>query len=244
MPRKIPVGITFDDAEDEILFTRAALRADPDAEDLLGLTDGWMAAVDGARQKERAAREALLNADARRTVANGRLDVACTAFGDDLWLAVGRDRTAARWRQFFAQSVSRFIRQALSRQVATVQSWLGATDPALSPHRTTLERWAQAAADALVATRGTALVRGESWQAREEMADELTRERDGLWMALASRARERGLPRDWPDLFFRVEARKVGPVGESGPPSNGEGPPTPPASSSPGSAAPLGPPAP
>jgi len=39
------------------------------------------------------------------------------------------------------------------------------------------------------------------------MARDLTRERDGLDDALSARARERGLPREWPDLFFRVQSR-------------------------------------
>jgi hypothetical protein len=43
--------------------------------------------------------------------------------------------------------------------------------------------------------------------ARETLQDDLTRERDGLEALLVVRARERGLPRDWPARFFRVARR-------------------------------------
>ncbi len=46
MAAKIDHEMTFDDMEDEVVYTRAALRADPDARDLLPLTDGWMPAVE------------------------------------------------------------------------------------------------------------------------------------------------------------------------------------------------------
>jgi hypothetical protein len=46
------------------------------------------------------------------------------------------------------------------------------------------------------------------WQIeRATLADDMTRERDALWAALDERRRERNLPRDWPSLFFTVQAR-------------------------------------
>jgi hypothetical protein len=208
MPRKLPATITFDEAEDEVMFTQAALKADPDAEDLLPMTGAWLGTIDMGRPADRAAWQAVANADAARVIANGRLDLTCTAFGDELYLAVRKDRTSSEWRQFFAAAVSVFVRQALARQVATVRSWLqGSTHPVLENHRAELARWSTKADEALVATRGTALVRGTAHQAREEMAEDLTRERDGLYVALVQRAEERRLPRDWPSLFFRVKPR-------------------------------------
>src|SRR5689334_3675805 len=96
-PRKILAKIPLDDVESEVFFTRSAVKADPDAKDLLSMTDGWLALVDAVRAKERAAREAQADADAARIVANTRLDRACVKFGDELYLAVDKDRSAARW---------------------------------------------------------------------------------------------------------------------------------------------------
>lgn len=208
MPRKISDEITFDDAENEIIFTRAALAADPDAHDLLSMTDDWMKIVDEARQIERKARIAVAEADAQRAVANGRLDQACTRFGDELFLAVDKDTKAARWTKFFSSAVSRFVRQALPKQVQAVKAWIETgSDPVLQKHKKDLTKWCGAASDALTKTRGTAVARGEAWEKREEMAESLTRERDGLHEALAAHARDKGLPRSWPDTFFRVERR-------------------------------------
>lgn len=208
MPRKLTADMMFDTIEEEILFTTAALAADPDAQDLAAATDGWLALLDAARAAERDARRAVVNTDARRAVANGRLDEACAAFGDDLYRAVDKDRTSARFTQFFPAPVNRFVRQALSKQVQTVQAWLGSSkDPVVEQHRAELHAWSSAAQQALLDTRATALARGTARQAREHLAEELTRGRDGLHDALGARGRERKRPRSWPDAFFRAETR-------------------------------------
>jgi hypothetical protein len=207
VPRKISDDITFDDAEDEIGFTVATLKADPDAQDFVGETEDWMGQVDEARAKDRAARHAVMETDAARIVANRRLDIACMAFGDDLRAGCGKDSSSTRFRQFFPVSPARFVRQALGKQVTKVRAWLGANEPLLEKHRAALTTWSQKAGEALERTDSSALVRGGSKIARERMADALTRERDGLHELLAERARDRGLPRDWPDMFFRVASR-------------------------------------
>lgn len=229
MPRKIPQDITFDDAEDEVLFTRAALLADPDAAAQAAQTAAWLAIVDGARAKDRTAREAVMNTDAARIVANTRLDLACVAFGDDLFLAVGKDTKGVRWTQFFAIAVSRFIKQRLADEAAKVRNWLGSKEPALDKHRSALDLWSAASLTAIEKTHGIALVRGEATIAREEMAEDLTRERDGLHDALSAHAREVGLPRNWADQFFRIKGRPVtakpaAPVADpDAPPANPDG---------------------
>lgn len=206
MPPKISSDITFD----EVFFTRATIKADPDAADLLPHTDDWLSIVDAARHKDRESRIAGADATAARIISNDRLDRACTAFGDELYLAVRKDTSSSRWLQFFTVSVSAFIRQALAKQVAKVRAWLDAkvTDPVLDHHRASLDTWSKAADSAIVQTNGLALVRGGAQIVREQMADDLTRERDGLHTLLAQRARERGFPRDWPNLFFKTESRK------------------------------------
>ena len=55
-------------------------------------------------------------------------------------LAVGKDTSSPRWRKLFAVADSRFVRQALSRQV---NAWLAqADDPVLKKHRASLHTWA------------------------------------------------------------------------------------------------------
>lgn len=154
--------------------------------------------------------------DVALVTANARLDTVCAVFGDRLFLAVGKDRKSKRWLQFFKVPVCSFVRQALATQVATVRGWLAeGDDELLDKHRKELERWATAADDALVKTRGSAAQRrGQLWQRREELADALTRERDSLHEALSAHARERNLPRSFADAFFRRSTRRRRPAAE------------------------------
>lgn len=207
MPRKLTAKMTFDTLEDETLFTRATIKADPDACDLLAMTDGWLGLIDAARVPDRAAREAVAETDALRAVANHRLDGACVEFGDELLLAVKKERTAPRWLSFFGGPVGKFVRQRLSTQAQKVRAWLEVSDDVLDKHKGPLGTWAKAADTAIVKTNGVALARGTAWTAREQLAEDLTRERDGLAEALAARAREKNLGREWPALFFRTVSR-------------------------------------
>lgn len=208
--RQITAELTLDDDEDEIAFTRATLKADPNAVDFLPMTDDWFSLVDNARAKDRQARLAEADATAARTITNFHLDNACTHFGDELYLAVGKDRNAARWIQFFSVSVSRFIKMRFDKQIQKVTGWLNPSvqDAVLDKHRANLATWSTAAADSLEKTTASVMTRAQARIAREQLAEDLTRERDGLFDALSARARERGLPRDWPKQFFRVTPRK------------------------------------
>ncbi len=205
MPRQLNATSTFDDLEEEALFTIAAIQADPDAADLLPMTSTWLGLISTARASSLSMRQQAATADAQRIIANGRLDTVCVAFGDALFAAVGKDRASARWKTFFSEPVSSFVKQALDRQIKTVKGWLGLpSDAALEPHRPALQKWVDAAAQAQVKTAEVAGLRGLVWQQREALADALTRERDGLASALGERARERGLQRGWHELFFLV----------------------------------------
>ncbi len=210
MPSKLTGEMTFDTFEDLTLFTIAAIEADPDAADLLPMTATWLPQIAAARADNLAVRQQGAKADALRIVANGRLDAACVAFGDTLYAAVNKDRSTARWKTFFSETVTSFVKQAFDRQIKTVRGWLSLpNDAALEAHRTALTKWSDAAADAQVKTSTVGALRGQSRQQRETLADALTRERDGLSEALSQRARDRKLPRDWPTLFFPVTSRNV-----------------------------------
>jgi hypothetical protein len=212
MAAKIDAEMTFDDMESEILYTCAALEADPDAKDLFSLTDTWMPKLDDARTADRNARAAEARASAQRRVANGRLDAACQRFGDELLLEVKKDTAGARWRTFFtgtSATIHTFIRLAFGEQIARVGAWLRVSgDAVLDRHREPLATWSAAGQNALSETQGTATVRGQARVVREQLAEDLTRARDGLEATLVERGQEKGLQRDWPSLFFRTRPRR------------------------------------
>ena len=208
MPRKLTSDMTLDTLEAEVMFTVSMLRADPNTSDLTSLTTTWQSQVDTARAGEQQFRQLEADTDAARIVANQYLDSTCTRFGDELLLACGKNRLSARWTKFFTIPVSEFNKQALSRQVSIVQSWLTSTDEVLEKYRKDLDHWSQQCDTALVNTDAVTVKRRDSWSAREQLALELTRLRDALHRNLSERADERGLGRTWADLFFRVESRK------------------------------------
>jgi hypothetical protein len=209
MPRQFDVETTNEELVDEVLFTRAALRADPDAASLLPRTDAWLGWIDELRIKQRNTAEAVANTDAARAVANSRLDYVTSRFGDSLNLAVKKDRASARWKQFFGGYASfvEFCKQALGSQVLAVLAWEPIQDATFEPFRADAIKWARAAETALSHTAATATVRGEAALLEEKVVGDLTRERDGLHAALVNIANEKELPRGWPDTFFRVGAR-------------------------------------
>lgn len=208
MPRQLTTRTTLAEHESEIFFTRAGLGADPDAVDFLPRTDHWMDAVDTVAKAQRKAREFVAITDAQRAVANARLDGHTAKFGNELDLAVDRDRAGGRFKRFFGtQTIKGFCRQAFPRQVALVLAWAEIVDDVFDRHKEQILRWARAGRAALDETAKTATVRGEAAIAEERLAEDMTRERDALHAELVTRAKERHLPREWPDTFFRVETR-------------------------------------
>lgn len=208
--RQITPEMPLDDVEDEIGFTRASIKADPNAADLLPMTDDWFDLVDAVRTKDRQARLAEADANAARIIANYHLDGACARFGDDLFLAVGKNRESARWTQFFSVAVSSFVKMRFDKQIQKVKSWLApnVNDPIVEKHRNDLTTWVNASTASLEKTSTAAMTRASFKMAREQLANDLTRERDGLFETLSARARDKGLPRDWSKQFFRVSNRK------------------------------------
>ncbi len=204
MPRMMSLTMTIDDMEDEILFTVAALEADPDAKVLLSHTDGWLPRLDELRSEVRKLRLQAGKTQAAKAVAKTRLDTACGALGDTHFLVINKNRESSRWKKFFPSTISAFQREPLADKVAAVFGWLIVTDePALEQHRSNLTKWATAARTALDATAQQHILRANLQQTRDTHAQQLTADRDKLHELLSGIARDQGLSRTWPDTFFR-----------------------------------------
>ena len=222
MPRRLTREMTFDTLESEAMFTLAALQADPNAADLVPLVSGWIDRIDEVRVFDRQLRQLEANADASRVISNQYLDSSCTRFGDELYLAAGKDRSSSRWTRFFSMPVSDFVRIGLARQVSIVKSWLSAsTDAVLEQHRADLESWSAKCDQALLDTDVVTVRRRDVWEKREALAGGLTKERDALHRKLAERADMQDLGRGWADLFFRIETRNEKVTAEPAPSSSG-----------------------
>jgi len=132
MARMITKEFTFDDMENEVRFSRASLKADPDAAMLHPRADSLLGWISAARDKDALARTAVQEASAFRFVANTRLDAACRSFGRDLAHSLSNDRSGARWHRFFRGTVDDFTSQPLADQAAACLAWLTIDEPVLA----------------------------------------------------------------------------------------------------------------
>lgn len=205
----IDYDVSLDDLEAELIFIQEAVAADPDAADLLPLTDTWITRLDAHRGRERGARRVKARAAALKQVGLARMDESAKQFALELSAAVGGDHGVARWTLFFRERVSSFVRGAADEQVKTVRRWIGLKDDALDRHRAALTAWADKTADALKLTLDAANERGTSLVGKETLVDEVNRELDGLLGALLARQAEKKFPHGWADAFFPVTRRRA-----------------------------------
>jgi len=168
----------------------------------LPLAADWLSRLQEVRKLDKRTRIGVVNAEARRVVSNENLDNACELFGAALLEGVGGDLSAERWRRFFEMPVGSFIRQALARQVVAVAKWLGHDDPILENHREALAQWSAAAQAAVQDTQSLATTRAKNQIGREQLAEDLSRERDALHCALVELGESAQLPITWPEAFF------------------------------------------
>lgn len=228
-----PRMLRDDPAEDvlsDLLFTESALAADPDAADFAPVItphiDGWEVVTRALR----AATRIEIKTEALAALRDADLDDAVIRFSDDLLRAVGKSSDDPRFRRYFKQSPSRFIRNARLEEAATVKSWISSIkvepEPEVSRHAELLAKAAQASAEAL---EGTATAAGERASLRVRDWGSYIRgvdaTRDALYADLVKRGQEKKKPRDWAGRFFRTRGRTSKGSTDSG--SDGEGAGTP-----------------
>lgn len=209
-----------DDVFEDLVSTEAALGADDDAKDFVprvaGLIEGgWEIAT-------RAMRDSLRTEAAAKAIAavrDAELDDDVLRFGDALLGAVGKDRLDGRFKRYFKQAPTRFVRIGRLTEATTVQSWVPSIkkepEPAVAAFADPLAKEAQASLDALSAATTAAgeraSTRARVWDAFVTRADA---ERALLHADLVKRGQERGRPKGWPDRFFRTVSRSPAKAGE------------------------------
>ncbi len=215
MARQIDPEETFDDLHDEVDYTEARLLDEVDAQALAPRIEPWRAQVETTEKAARALRRDETRTQAAIDGANLALDGVSDDFAGSLSLAVGGDRTSARFRAHFRESPSAFKRAPLKEQTTAVRGWLtDSKDPILEEHRSRLEGPTARSEAALGRGTGLSTRRGNLWTEREALAAYLTKERDALEDELAGIARAKGHDRHWARSFFRT--RRVRPPKKDG----------------------------
>lgn len=203
MPKLIDPDAALTETRREITFTRAALRAHPDAADLVDQTADWHEPIADLRDEQEANEDERTELDAQFKVLNAGFDAGCIAFSDDALKAAGKDRTDPRYTRYFKVAPNEFVRQDIDDQIEAVEGWLSVDDPTLAPWRPRFEAWLTQLKAHRAARRASAQKTATLRIKREAFATDLTAKRDDLHRRLGDRAKERGLPRGFPDLFFR-----------------------------------------
>ena len=97
------------------------------------------------------------------------------------------------------------MKRAFEKQVTACENWLASSgDAVFDRHRAGLAPVIAAARAALAATAAASVPMGQWQVGRVVLAEDITRERDGLWNELDALGRRQSKPRGWADLFFRT----------------------------------------
>ena len=197
---------------DELEYTEAALRAEPETAEL---AEPFHAAIDTwgpTFQRQRDSRRDIVRAEAVVGVRNAQIDRLTQRFGGMLLVESGQDRRSTFFRRFFPVAPSEFIRQSLRTQCERTRDVivpelekLDATNT-LRAFITPLSDGAKAALAALTAR---SKAKGEAAMATsdvEEWKEGVNQLRRSTYAELMKIAAEQRYPRDWPEMFFRTAA--------------------------------------
>lgn len=209
--KQIPLSSSLLVFLEELEFTEAALSADAAAAELAPAYEEEIGDWAGVFQRQRAARRAVVRADAVVAVLNGVLDRVTVRFGGQALVDAGQDRKSPAFRKFFPTAVSEFVRGPLRKQsertrdviVPEIQK-LPETS-ALRPYAEPLLKGAKAAIAGLAAR---AKVLGEAALVGSDVTEwkeGVNRLRTTTHAELVKIAVAQGLGRTWPDVFFRSD---------------------------------------
>ncbi len=195
----------------ELIFTEAALSADPFAATLAAacsmLINGWFALL----KKERESRHDVTRAGAVVRVKNQMLDMIIRKFAGLVLVEANQDRESVFYRRFFPNSPSSIAKQAISKQVDFISNALVPEidrleeGHPLKAFRDTLLKAAEEATGTVEAKKRARGTRTSISRDVEEWKIEVNAFRMNALGELLKIASANGYPRTWADSFFRTE---------------------------------------
>ncbi|MEO7327772.1 MAG: hypothetical protein ABI193_04295 [Minicystis sp.] len=214
---------------EELVATEAALLADPDAADLAPPISAKIEEWETTTYKMRNVSRAETASKAVAVLRDAELDDTVIDFGDELLRAVDKDRDAPRFKRYFKQSPSRFVKIARLVEATTVESWIPSIqkepEPELVAFAAPLEQQSKASLDALAQFAAAA---GERASTRVLLWDSFVKSvdaaRDLLYADLVKVGQKKKRGRDWPDRFFRTVTRERAAKATDGAPAGNDAP--------------------
>jgi hypothetical protein len=211
---------SLDSIWEELAFTEARLQHDTNAADLAPQTGALIERTESIRNGQYAVWRAEIVAQAGVAAADDNLDDTVEAVDVALLHIEGRDRSSARYKRYFPKAPSTIIRLGLESELKTTRTWPESlsTEPE-KDLRKLGERLGTIVkdGDAALGARRTSVASTADHRVREivTLIDDVNNARLSMYGILVQRAVDLGLPKDWPNRFFRRtqrEPRKGPPV--------------------------------
>lgn len=211
-PRELPFDTTLDEAEDEIVDTSAALKADPATQDLAEDFERQMKALDDVRGRERQTRRAAIENVAFTRVADAGTDGEVIATGRTVDHHVKGNHQHPIWTKIWGShtptEITRLPRaEEVKKARGIVATLVTLAVESFKEHAKNLGEWVEKLAAGLGRLGDSDADRGRYVGERREFFIGLNRARLHLAGVLAQRAAELERPKEWAGLFFRKETR-------------------------------------
>lgn len=203
----IPKDSSLDHVWTFLVYEEGRLLTHNDAADLAPDAGQLLARWAIVNEGQRAVWRTEILAQARVDGRDDKMDDTVIALDDELLRSVP-DRDSARYRRYFKQPRHEIVRLGLESEIEEVRTWPGSLktepEPPLQALGVALEADVAAGEDA-VRQRQFALAATADHRVREVngFIDEVNAARRTRYATLIQRADERGLPKSWPQRFFR-----------------------------------------
>lgn len=208
------VRTIFQDSEsllsvrEELVYTKARIAKNEHARDLVAPVADLLSRWASVSQGQLDCWDAEVEAQAGVDEADDGLDDTVNAFDAELLHLEGQKRTTPRYRRYMSTPRNQIVRLGLGSEVEKTRAWPAALatepEPSLKGFGTKLAACI-ATGDAALDERTQALGATATQRAREiaTFIDDVNAARRSLYGILTDRAAKLGLPKNWPDRFFK-----------------------------------------
>jgi hypothetical protein len=204
--------LSIDSFWEELVYTEARLSGDEQAKELAQPFQVLLGRLGTVRGGQLDVWHEEVSAQAAVSAADDRLDDLVRALARALLRVVNDDVKAPLYLRYFASTPSSIIRLGLENEVARVRGWVDSlvseSEKELQELGAQLRTLVGQGDQALERRRKAGAARSDHRvRAITPLIDDINSARFSLYGSLTTKAAAQGLPRDWPDRFFRHSTR-------------------------------------
>jgi hypothetical protein len=205
---------------EELIYTKARMVKNEHAKDLVAPVADLLARWATVNQGQLTRWDAEIEAQAGVDEVDDGLDDVVNALDAELLHLEGQDRSTVRYRRYMSTPRTQIVRLGLASEVEKTRAWPAAL--ATEPEQTLKDIGAKIATavslgDSALEERTLSGGATATHRARDiaTFIDDVNGARRSIFGILTDRAAKLGLPKDWPDRFFRhrtTERKQTVPV--------------------------------